>query len=88
MEVPYFMTWILVLFLFGMGVCFAFMTAMFICAFVREMKTWRRYEKPKGVKWYHAEDGMMIAWPILILFGAAFTIGLIFAAYMIRRSII
>ena len=88
MDVPYLMTWILVMFLFCMGACFAFITGIFLCTFIRKIKTWKRKEKRKGVKWYQAEDGMMIAWPVLIVFGTVFTVGLIYAAFMIRRSII
>jgi len=87
MDVAYLMTWVLVLVLFGIGSCFAFLGAIFLCAFMRELRKWKAKRK-NGERWYMADDGLMIAWPALVFVCAVFALGLMYAAYIVRGSVV
>ena len=87
MNVAYLMTWVLVLVLFAMGSCFVFLGAIFSCTFIRELRKWKA-KREDSERWYTADDGMMIAWPVLVFVCALIGLGLMYAAYIVRGSVV
>ena len=87
MDVAYLMTWVLGLVLFAMGCCFVSLGAIFSCTFIREMRKWKAKRKDSE-RWYTADDGLMIAWPALVFVCALIGLGLMYAAYIVRGSVV